>query len=44
MLSKKFETLYSEYLNAEETDIKRRDKMVEREESRKKSVHTQETL
>jgi len=31
-------------LNAEETDLKRIDKMVEREESRKKSVLTSETL
>jgi hypothetical protein len=31
MLVKKFETLYTEALNADETDIKRLDKTVEKE-------------
>jgi hypothetical protein len=36
MLVKKFETIYTEILNADETDQKRIDKIVEREEQRKK--------
>jgi len=36
MLVKKFETLYTENLNADENDLKRIDKIVEREEGRRK--------
>jgi hypothetical protein len=32
MLSKKFETLYTENLNADENDLKRLDKVADREE------------
>lgn len=44
MLVKKFETLYTENLNADENDLKRIDKIVEREEQRKKQVRTAEAL
>jgi hypothetical protein len=44
MLIKKFETLYPENLNADENDLKRIDKVVEREEQRKKQVRTAEPL
>lgn len=44
MLVKKFETLYTENLNADENDLKRIDKIVEREEQRKKQVRTAEPL
>jgi hypothetical protein len=36
MLVKKFETIYTENLNADENDLKRIDKIVEREEQRKR--------
>lgn len=44
MLTKKFETLYTENLNAEEADIKRIEKAVEKEETRKKQVRVAEPL
>ena len=44
MLVKKFETIYTENLNADENDLKRIDKIVEREEQRKKTVKTAERL
>ena len=44
MLVKKFETLYTENLNADENDLKRIEKIVEREEQRKKQVRTAEAL
>ena len=44
MLSKKFETLYTENLNADENDLKRLDKVAEREEQRKRQVRTAEPL
>ena len=44
MLVKKFETLYTENLNADENDTKRIDKIVEREEGRRKQVRTAEPL
>jgi hypothetical protein len=44
MLVKKFETIYTETLNADENDMKRVDKVVEREEQRRKHVRTAEPL
>ena len=44
MLVKKFEGIYTENLNADENDLKRIDKIVEREEQRKKTVMTAERL
>jgi len=44
MLAKKFESLYTENLNADENDLKRIDKIVEREEQRKKAVRNSEPL
>ncbi len=44
MLVKKFETIYTEILNADETDQKRIDKIVEREEQRKKQVRSNDPL
>ena len=44
MLSKKFETLYTENLNADENDLKRLDKVADREEQRRRQVRTAEPL
>jgi len=44
MLVKKFESIYTEVLNAEEDDQKRIDKIVEREQSRKKIIFANQDL
>ena len=44
MLAKKFETIYTDILQGDESDLKRIDKLVEKEEIRKKKCRLQETL
>lgn len=44
MLSKKYETFYTETLNADENDLRRIDKIVERENTRRRQVRSSEPL
>lgn len=44
MLSKKFETIYTDILQGDENDLRRIDKLVDKEEVRKRKCKLQETL
>lgn len=44
MLTKKFETIYTDVLQGDENDLRRIDKLVDKEETRKRKCRLQETL